>query len=187
MNLGWIVKDNLHNLTPDYKERWRAEGKTRSLLCIMSGEKSGTRSRSRDKVFVGILDTELDIASRLFAEDWRTAGRRQNSGVPGASTCRSGFWAHRPRPCSLDPSAHDPASILCACALRPCRPLGRCLPGLRCRASSRCAARPSRPTCASGWVAASLWLLRGPSGCRGPWSGLCCSHTGEAPWAPKRS
>ena len=80
------MKDNLHNLTPDYtKERWRAEGKTRSLLCLMSGEKSGTRSRSGDKVFVGILDTELDTASRLFAEDWRTAVRRQNSGMPGAA------------------------------------------------------------------------------------------------------
>lgn len=184
------MKDNLHNLTPDYmKERWRAEGKTRSLLCIMSREKSGTKSRCGDKVFVGILDMELDTASRLFAEDWRTVVRRQNSGMPGTvdRLSRSGFWAHRPRPCSLDPSPHDPASTLCACALRPCRPLGRCLPDLSCRASSRCAARHSRTTCASGWVAASLWLLRGPSGCRGPWSGLCRSHTGEAPWAPKRS
>ena len=68
MNLGWIVTDNLHNLTPDYtKERWRVERKTRSLLCIMSGEKSGTRSRSGDKVFVGILNRELNTASRLFA------------------------------------------------------------------------------------------------------------------------
>ena len=30
MNLGWIVMDNLHNLTPDYtKERWRVERKTK--------------------------------------------------------------------------------------------------------------------------------------------------------------
>lgn len=70
MNLGWIVMDKLDNLTPAYtKERWRAERKTRLLLCIMFRVKSGTRSRSRDKVFVGILNRELDTASQLFAED----------------------------------------------------------------------------------------------------------------------
>ena len=54
-------------------------------------------------------------------------------------------------------------------------------------ASSRYAVHPSRTTWASGWVAAILWLLWGPSGCRGLWSRLCHHHTGEAPWAPKRS